>query len=773
VQSVRQAPSPQRPRRCPRLILFAACALLLPAIARAQEHRALLDLIVNESPKGEVLVLLRGADVWVNVETIERAGLRRLAGERLRVDLIEYVSLLSLSPGVSFSLDERALTLRIAARPELFERTVVALRSAAPANLEYRRDTSAFLNYAATFRSGGGRDLVAESGLSIRGLLITNSLSRLSSGRLVRGLSTATLDDRRRLLRWSIGDMFSTTGVLGGGLLLSGIAVSRDYGLDPYFVRFPSVGLSAAAATPSTVEVYVNDQLVRREQVPVGPFELADIPAPGGAGEARVVVRDVFGREQVIATPFYVSASALADGLHEFGYTLGYPRRNAGVANWDHGRLAFMARHRYGLTDHLTAGVRIEATSGLFNVGPLVTGRTRLGEIEIAAATSRRAGVRGAAGSLAYAYVSRSISVGAAVTSLSPSYSTLSPEASDRVRLSADGFASLPLGGAATLTLQQGFADRYGGPSQTRTAVTAYTRLTGRSSLSLSARRLASPTTGISGEFFAGLGVLFGERTTASLSYDRSREGGAASAEIQRALPAGVGVGYRANWRTTDAQQGHALLQYHGPFGRYELQQDVRGGVPSTSVTLSGGIAAIGGGVHLTRPIQESFALVKVPGVGGVRSYVSNQPIGRTSRRGNLLVPNLLPYYGNPLSIDDQDVPLTYQISGTRRLIAPPYRGGALVIFDVSKVQGVSGRVAIRSNGVEVVPAFGQISVMAADTGYESPIGSEGQFYLENLPAGRHPATITYRDRTCRFTIVMPRSDEAAVSLGSLTCTIR
>jgi outer membrane usher protein FimD/PapC len=42
---------------------------------------------------------------------------------------------------------------------------------------------------------------------------------------------------------------------------------------------------------------------------------------------------------------------------------------------------------------------------------------------------------------------------------------------------------------------------------------------------------------------------------------------------------------------------------------------------------------------------------------------VSNQEVGRTNKEGNLLVPNLLSYYGNILNISDQDVPLDNSVA--------------------------------------------------------------------------------------------------------------
>ena len=85
---------------------------------------------------------------------------------------------------------------------------------------------------------------------------------------------------------------------------------------------------------------------------------------------------------------------------------------------------------------------------------------------------------------------------------------------------------------------------------------------------------------------------------------------------------------------------------------------------------------AIGGSIHATRPVDESYGLIRVPGVSGVRGYLSNQEVGRTDRRGDLLVPNLLPYYGNRLGINDKDIPMDHDIGTTELTIAPPFRGG-------------------------------------------------------------------------------------------------
>ena len=83
----------------------------------------------------------------------------------------------------------------------------------------------------------------------------------------------------------------------------------------------------------------------------------------------------------------------------------------------------------------------------------------------------------------------------------------------------------------------------------------------------------------------------------------------------------------------------NGVARYQGAHGRYELRQETIGSESTTTLSTMGAIVGIGGGVFATRPVEESFALVRVPGVEGVRAFASHQEIGKTGRRGDLLVP--------------------------------------------------------------------------------------------------------------------------------------
>jgi hypothetical protein len=182
---------------------------------------------------------------------------------------------------------------------------------------------------------------------------------------------------------------------------------------------------------------------------------------------------------------------------------------------------------------------------------------------------------------------------------------------------------------------------------------------------------------------------------------------------------------------------------------------------------VSGGVVLLGDRVFLTRPVQEGYGLIRV-GIPGIRGFAEGQEIGRTDRRGDLLVPRLLPYYANRIGIADTDVPVEYQIGATELLAAPALRGGVVTRFDVAPLRAVLGELLVA--GPEVAPAFGELRLRAAARdGFSSPIGGDGRFYLESVPPGTHRAEAEWSGGRCSVTIVVPPSPPVA-DLGSLRC---
>jgi outer membrane usher protein len=175
----------------------------------------------------------------------------------------------------------------------------------------------------------------------------------------------------------------------------------------------------------------------------------------------------------------------------------------------------------------------------------------------------------------------------------------------------------------------------------------------------------------------------------------------------------------------------------------------------------------MGGDFFATRPVQDGYALIQVPGVGGVRGFLNNQEIGRTDGRGNLLVPSLSSYYGNRLSIAPTDVPMEYDIAATEQLVATYLRSGARVLFPVRRVQALTGTLELEEGKT---PALGELRMGIGGETFASPVGADGRFWLEGVPAGHHSARVEFGGGTCRVELDVPASADRAMDVGTLRC---
>jgi outer membrane usher protein len=794
----------------------------VPPESVPEERPAFLHLSVNHVDVDDVFVVLRGHDALVKVADLQRSGLQVKGGKRERRGDDDMVWLASLSPGVQFVTDERSLTLTVTADAKLFQSTTIDLHAKRPEGIRYGSSPGLFVNYLVRGsemqdgKSGARLSGFAEAGLSVRGHLLYASGQRNTlDGTWQRLLTNATFDLRDRLTSVVLGDLTATSDVLGGGINLGGLSIARNYSLDPYYVFLPTQRLAGTALTPSTVEVYVNGQLVRRETLSPGPFSMLNVPVTTGSGDTRVVVRDAFGASQTVVNPYYMALGTLAKGLHDFSYNLGFARNSFGFDSWSYGRATVLARHRYGVTDWLTVGGRVEGHRHLASGGPSLTVRLPVGEIGAVAAvsyqeesirsetlcwycttpTSRTQSFWGHAGLLSYSYMGRPIYLQAGIRYQSSDYASLAlapsgllpanaipvgvPSSADRQRLDISSAVAKNISSVASLSLQyqatewreQGWIHRVTlmGNRTINRWLYAYATL-GNTFQSGYPVEL---------DTFFGLSFAPADRVTAGLNRtDRwggqSGYGGSTQATVQQSLPVGPGLGYRVVATQGENDVNQANLQYQGAYGRVEADYQHQGFGTEDSghltLTATGGLVVIGGRPFLSRTNHDSYALVRVPDVRGVHAMVSNQIVGTTDAHGDLLIPNLLHYYGNRIGINDKDIPLDHDIGATERIIAPPFRGGMIVSFPVHRVQSVSGTALVDEEGKTIVPTYGQLVVKAGEREVISPLDEAGNFYLEDLGPGHYPTEIQYATGVCGFTLTVPPSSTALSSVGTVTC---
>ena len=772
-------------RQCAYLSIFLFLFNIFHLHLAEGGQMAILRVVLNQEEKGEFFVNVTDAgDFLVRIEDLRKMGFSEISGEVSVLEEEEFVFLKSIE-GVKTVFDEKKLALELTADPHLLGKKIFTLRYHRKAKVYYPKDMAGFLNYNLTYfaRDSFAYDstvLTNQLGFRVGDLLFlsdsTYAQRKGEGAQFVRLMSNLTYDRREDLKRFVVGDFFASSGELGSAVNMGGISFSKQYKIAPYFITYPEISFSGLASLPSEVEVYRDGVLIRKERVSPGEFELRDIPTYVGSGLVEVVLKDPFGREQRIKLPYYFSDTLLKKGLHEYSYNLGFSREDFGTVSNHYKDFLFSGFHRYGMNDSLTAGIRAEASRRVLNLGLSTTCSIpwRLGVINGSAAWSdSKRGKNGIGGSLSYLYLRRDLSFNFLLRGFTRDYSNISLEASpERIKYEASAGAGYFSSALGSLSLGFAATEKYIG-SDTKSLLASYSRrITDRSNVIASFKR--DVKNHIS-EFNISINYYFKHGITASSSYQRTDGTSRERIQILKNLPLGEGFGGRASFEANQTESNNfnaydLQLQYNAKYGQYGGEFISTDHAETYSLTAAGGLTFVKDSVNFTRPVQDSFALVKVGDLKGVRVYLSNQEIGRTRGAGKILIPNLGSYYENQISINDKDIPMEYKISEVLTYVSPPLRSGSYIEFGATKIQGFFGMLKIKREK-EIRPVeYIEFKLMVDGKELISPTGKGGEFYVENIRPGKFRGEFKHLDKSYFFDIVIPKSEDVLVDLGEIIC---
>lgn len=761
------------------LVILVACSI--PVSVHAMEN-VILKVYLNTVDKGDqFLIVTEEGVVLMPPEDLREMGVLRLPdGGEVDVEGSKYLPLESLAPGIAYKFDKKKAELRITAAPGLLERNVVDLGPKRGYDVSFTSANSAFLNYSITYNADSNFNLTSlsvplEAGVSIRGVLGLSTFSytrTATQNKFARLLTSITVDEPGKQRRYMAGDIETPIGVLGG------LSLAKNFSLTPFFITSPTLTLEGVADTPSDVSVYVDDRLVKSTHLPAGEFEFTNIRDASNSGTTRIVIKDAFGREREIVRPYYISTALLKKGIQEYSLNLGFRREAIGTEDFSYGPLAFTGSYGLGITDSLTGRARLDVDKDLVSLHA-EAGFTlrRFGEVDTQAMVRRGGSDTGFSGTLHYSYGTRGIGGGLLASYFSRDFSSINATSTstvDRTRINASVNLSYNMVILGSLSGVFTITDKWSGRDTREASLHFSRRLIHNATLFARASRTWAEVTEDSA--FVGINYSLGHDISGGVSYGTQGSTTTESAYVTRNAPAGEGVGLRAFVdRTKDAMGtsrtgGGASGMYRGRYGVYSLDYTRVSGTDSYTLSTSGGIAFIGSSIFFSRPINDSYALVKVGDLQGVKVSTSNQVSGTTNSNGEFFVTGLTSYYDNPISIDARDIPVNYELAKVRKYISTPIRSGGLVKFRVRKLQAFMGRFFIVKKGVKKSAEYWGFSLEAEDMKVRVVVGRDGEFYLENIPSGTWPARLFLKDRECRFKMTIPDSNDMMVDMEEVTC---
>jgi outer membrane usher protein len=246
----------------------------------------------------------------------------------------------------------------------------------------------------------------------------------------------------------------------------------------------------------------------------------------------------------------------------------------------------------------------------------------RLGEVTAAYAASRSDQASAAAQALGYRYATRRYAFSAGGRRFGEGYRALGDGEALFPRPERELYASLGWTPPGRLALQLNWTDaRYRTllADRSRLGLDGSWRLHPRAQLLFGAAR--ERVGGIDDHSLrAGLVVSL-DRMTASLGARRDDAGSGYNLGLNRSRRGETGLSWDLGMsRVQDQGIGFGRAEYQGRYGRYGIDAQDFDGRRNAALTVSGGLVAIGGGVHATRPVEGGFALVRLPGWRGSKS---------------------------------------------------------------------------------------------------------------------------------------------------------
>jgi outer membrane usher protein len=203
----------------------------------------------------------------------------------------------------------------------------------------------------------------------------------------------------------------------------------------------------------------------------------------------------------------------------------------------------------------------------------------------------------------------------------------------------------------------------------------------------------------------------------------------------------------------------------------YTADLSRQNGALSGSADYEGSLGFVATKPFVSAPIEDGFALVRVPGLPNVSVDLDGRPVGRTDAQGDLVVPQLVGGLANTIALHDDDLPISTRFDRTKAVVSPVGRAGLLVSFPYRQLHAWRGKIAFERAGKTEVPQDAQLTIGSGTSATEADLSPTGAFYIDDLAPGTYDAHVDADAGACDLKIVAtPKPHASVTNLGTLTC---
>lgn len=557
---------------------------------------------------------------------------------------------------------------------------------------------------------------------------------------------------------------------------ISGVSFSKNFALQPYQITTPLESFKGEVSLPSTVDLFINGLKQTTQQIIPGQFEIETVPIITGVGQAQVIVTDINGQQRVLNFSLYGTNQLLKDGLSDWSFNLGYTRLAYGESSFKYDKdLVTNASYRYGLTQDLTVETHIELAPDLYlsGVGFIQRIGDRAGILNAAYSFSDYQGSAGAIYQLGYNWSSRYLNI---------SYNTArqSGEYYDIARLNGSAFPQRSDQFFLGINSRLGqFGTSYIYQEQTSASFNEFLTFNWSYSLPNNYYLNLSANHDLNKEdtrYYLSLNIPLEKKRTVNLSYQQDREQEKLSLNARQSISRDVG-GW--GWQlladaAQDNQNIQAQLARMHNYGEWSLGlQEFRTNNRSSRIangTLNGSLLMMNRSLFPMRRSFDSFALISTSEIPEVPVKLENRLVGKTNKKGELVVTSLNPYQNNRITIDPLELPADYHIETTVKNAVPRFGSGIFIDFPVYQIQAI--QAVIKQKDGSLIEAGANVwaspDIESSTAEPLTIVAHDGMIYMENPKATKF--FVQQKDQICSFEIKNLSTQKGLIDLGELLC---
>ncbi|MFZ6645279.1 fimbria/pilus outer membrane usher protein [Undibacterium sp. TJN25] len=744
-----------------------------------QKQELLLSVIVNDKETSGVVRFIQTTDYRLLApESLFQEARLKIPSENsglaeLRRHNENYFFLDGI-PSVHTMTDQETQTIRIKVPSDAFVTTDYDLNTLTQRKGAKLSDVGGFFNYDLDYLKTSGLNNLSgifEVGVfDGAGTFTSRMIGRSQNGAntLYRLDSQYSRDFPEDMSVLVIGDSVTAATPFSRQYYFGGVQWRTKFETNPGYQYLPLPLMRGTAASPSTVDIYVDNVLRMRQNVDTGPFAINNLPVFTGQGNVQMVVRDVLGRQQLYTQSYINSAQLLRSGVKDYSFELGALHDDFGQQSNSYGRAFASANMRYGYSNQLTVqgnanvmrekqALGLALTYAIKDIGLLSGGlgysRAKIGNDLLTYIQYDRQ-------SLNNSFSLRVQKAGKSYWQATVTDTDLAPS------------LEIQLQDTITLTKKMSITAGYlkqknrGQPNLATINAGLNLNFDNGSLLNFGVIKTVSDTRDIAAN--ALFVIPLENYRLLQLSANRQNGNKQISALYQRTAPVEGGWGYRVQKSLFDYQTTDAGINYLGQYGQASLNANRAGSTSNFEATARGGMAFLGGHLRASRWITDSFAVVEVPIKDPVDIYANNRWVARTDADGVGFIPNLIPYEDNKIYLQGDALPLKMTLELDERYVTPSSRSGVLLKFAAK--ENSSATIILQDDTGDPLPSGTFVTLIEANQSTAiGLVALRGKIFF---PEVSFPGTL-YVDTSkfkCEIVINARPGPEGFPVLGPYTC---